>query len=328
MSKYLKTLISTFLICIFLFSIFVSVVPITTKAQPWNAFFVVDINWLDEEILKPIVPRDEVKEIKLNVTLQIKTGDTVGRGIYDIYESEKKYYGVVLLDIIDSSPWCSVVLNHSKVVVPWSRIGHVETAVFINIEEDAPAYGAGFITIQAEVKDAGLVQGMKNEYSLEFLPSFNPILKLNLPESNVKRIDPTLNAVFPIEVENIGNARTKIFFEVEDVPKDWKATVTDVIILDEQKGSSGTAYLTVIPPKEAGYHYEEVNIRVKMTPARAEDTEDKGNAMYASFTVQNRGLSTFGSEALIFYGIIAFIIIILVVFIFRYITNRRKKTTQ
>jgi hypothetical protein len=328
MSKNLKPLISIFLICIFFISIFVSVVPIATKAQPWNAFFVVDIRWNDEEIEKPIIPRDEVKEIKLNVTLQIKTGESFGQGIYDSYYAEKKFYGVINLDIIDSSPWCSVVIDQPKVVVPWSRIGFVETAVFITIDEDAPAYGAGFITIQADVKDAGLVKGMKNEYSLEFLPSFNPILKLNLPESNVKRIDPTTNAVFPIEVENIGNARTKIYFEIEDVPKYWMATVTDEIILKEEKGSKGTAYLTVIPPKDAGYHYEEVNIKVKITPARAENIKDTGDPMYASFTVQNRGLSTYGSEAIIFYGIIIIIIILLIIMLLRFTLKKRRKTSS
>lgn len=327
MLKNLKLLKSTFLIGILLISIFVSVVPMTTKAQPWNAYFIVDVNWLDEEIQKPIIPRDEVKKIKLNITLQIKTGESFGQGIYDTYKTGGEYYGIIRLEIIDSSPWCSVVIDQPKVVVPWSRIDTVETAIFINIDEDAPAYGDGFITIKTDVLAAGLVQGIVNEYTLEFIPSFNPILKLDLPESNVKRIDPTTNAVFPIEVKNIGNARTKIYFEVVDVPEDWKATVTDEIILKEQKGSTETAYLTVIPPKDAGYHYEEASIKVKMTPARAENIEDTGKPLYASFTVQNRGLSTYGSEQVLFIGIILFVILIVIVLVFKQIRKRRKNKT-
>jgi hypothetical protein len=326
MSKNLRILKSTFLIGILFISIFVTVIPMTTKAQPWNAYFVVDVNWLDEEIQKPIIPRDEVKAIKLNVTLQIKTGETFGQGIYDAYNTGGEYYGIINLRIIDSSPWCSVVIDQAKVVIPWSRQGYVETLAYINIDEDAPAYGDGFITIQADVKAAGLVEGIKNEFTLEFIPSFNPILKLKLPESNVKRVDPTTNAVFPIEVENIGNARTKIYFEVVDVHEEWKATITDEIILKEEKGSKETAFLTVIPPKDTGYHYEEANIRVKMTPARAENIEDTGDPMYASFTVQNRGLSTYGSEQILFIGLILFVILIIIVLIFKQIRKRRKKT--
>ena len=134
-------------------------------------------------------------------------------------------------------------------------------------------------------------------------------------------------AEFPIEFENIGNAITKIVLTIEDIPKGWQATITDEVILEAEKGSKDTAHLTIIPPTSTGYHMEEANIKVKMLPVRAQNPNDIGKPIYATFTVQNRGLSTYGSEAIIFYGIIALIIIVLVVFIFRFITKRRRKTT-
>ena len=245
--------------------------------------------------------------------------------MFEQYVADNRWSGIVKLEIIDKPPWCTVVLESQKVVTPFGRVGSTITSIYINIDEDGPAYGAGFIKIKAIVNKVGLVEGMTKEYTLDFLPSFNPILKLDLPETNTKRIDPTENAVFPIEIENIGNARTKVFFEVEEVPEGWMATVTDEIILKEMKGSTEIAYLTVIPPKDAGYHYDEANIRVKITPARAENIEDTGDPMYASFTVQNRGLSTYGSEQILFIGIILFIILIVILLIFKQIRKRRKR---
>jgi hypothetical protein len=327
MLKNYKKLKSTILFSLILISVFISIGPITSTAREklYNARFTIDITWKNEDIQKPIIPRDELKEIEINVTLRVDTGETFGQGAFEKYNSQNRWYGVIELEILDKPPWCNVVLESQKVVTPFGRVGSTNTSIFIIIDEDAPAYGAGFIKIKARAKDVGLIEGNVKEYTLDFLPSFNPLLKINLPEANTKRVDPTENAVFPIEIENIGNARTKIFFEVEEVPEGWMATVTDEIILKEMKGSKETAYLTVIPPKDAGYHYDEANIKVKMIPTRAENIEDTGDYMYASFTVQNRGLSTYGSEQVLFIGIILFIILIVILLIFKQIKKRRKR---
>jgi len=113
------------------------------------------------------------------------------------------------------------------------------------------------------------------------------------------RIGPMDTAVFPIEVTNLGNARTKVYFEVDSVPEGWIAVVTDDIIIDEGEGSKGTAYLMVRPPKNFGYHDDDASIRVKMTPARAEDTSNIGNSEYVTVIVESRGFSIIGLEAIL-----------------------------
>jgi hypothetical protein len=320
--KFIK---SIFISSIILFGIFVTVNPIISGDKIYNMRYAVEIEWNNEEFQKPIIPRDEVKEVELKVTLRIDMGETFTKGALDSYRG--RFNGVILLQIIDKPSWCTAVLNQSKIIVNMTEIASTTTSIFINIDEDAPAYGEGFIKILAKVSKQGLIEGTEKEYTLDFLPSFNPIIRLNLPETNTKRIDPMSNAEFPIEFENIGNAKTKIFLTIEDIPEGWQASITDEVTLNDEKGSKATALLTVIPPTSTGYHLEEANIKVKMLPARAQNTSDIGKPLYATFTVQNRGLSTYGSEAIIFYGIIALIIIVIVVFIFRYITKRRKKTT-
>ena len=320
--KFIKSIL---IFSIILFGIFVTVNPNISGETLYNMRYAVEIEWNYEEIQKPIIPRDEVKEVELKVTLRIDMGETFTKGVLDSYRG--RFNGVILLEIIDKPSWCTAVLNQSKIIVNMTEIASTTTSIFINIDEDAPAYGEGYIKIKAKVSKQGLIEGTEKEYTLDFLPSFNPIIKLNLPETNTKRIDPMSKAEFPIEFENIGNAITKIVLTIEDIPKGWQATITDEVILEAEKGSKDTAHLTIIPPTSTGYHMEEANIKVKMLPVRAQNPNDIGKPIYATFTVQNRGLSTYGSEAIIFYGIIALIIIVLVVFIFRFITKRRRKTT-
>lgn len=317
---------SMFILSLFLFGSFIIINPNISAEKLYNLRYAVEIKWSTSEAQKPIIPRDEIKKVVLNVTLRIDMGETFALGVLDAYRG--RFNGVILLEIIDKPSWCSVVLEQTKVVVEMTEIASTETMVYININEDAPAYGEGFIKIKANVKGQGLIEGTEKEYTLDFLPSFKPLIKLNLPETNTKRINPMARAVFPIEFENIGNARTKIFLTVEDIPEGWQAAVTDQVTLKEEKGSKDTAYLTVIPPTSTGYHYEEANIKVKMLPARAENINDTGEPLYATFTIQNRGLSTYGSEAILFYGIIIVIVVLFVVLILRFILKRRKKTTS
>jgi hypothetical protein len=320
---------SIFVLSILLFGILITVNPNISSAKLYNIRYAVDIKWSNEEIQKPIIPRDEIKEVLLNVTLRIDMGETFAQGVLDAYMyGQFEFFGVIILEIIDKPSWCTAVFNQSKVIVEMKQLASTDTSIFINIDEDAPAYGEGFIKIKAIVSKQGFIEGTENEYTLDFLPSFNPIIKLNLPETNTKRIDPMSIAEFPIEFENIGNARTRIFLTIENISEEWQATVTDNIILEDEKGSKATAVLTVIPPTSTGYHYEEANIKVKMVPARAENTNDTADPLYATFTVQNRGLSTYGSEAIIFYGIIVVIIILLVMMILRLLLKRRRKTSK
>ena len=119
-------------------------------------------------------------------------------------------------------------------------------------------------------------------------------------------------AVFTIEVENLGNARTKVYFEVDlnSLPDDWIAIVTDDIIIDEAQGSKGIAYLTVRPPKSFGYHDDDASIRVKLTPARAENTDQQGKSEYVTVIVESRGFSIVGLEVAgpVIIGIAALVI--------------------
>ena len=155
----------------------------------------------------------------------------------------------------------------------------------------------------------GLIKGDNKTFELTFKPAFSPIIKTELPELNTKRIDPTSKATFPIEIENVGNAEQKVFFNLHNVPDDWSAVVTPSIYLGEDIGSKGTAYLTIIPSHSFGYHYDEAVIIVEILPTFAENVNITGKPIYANFIIKSRGFSSYGIEFYIPLGIVIFLII-------------------
>jgi len=287
---------------------------VTPQDSAYNARMNLDIQWNEIETGKPIIPREEIKTIELNITVEIETGPSFGQGLFEGYN----YNGsnnVIHLEIVETPEWCSAVLDRITVITPMARKTNAITSIYLILDENAPAYGGeGIIKIRAESEPSGLINGANETFDLAFITAYIPIIKTNLPDKNTKRITPDEKAVFPIEVENIGNARTKVFFEITGIPKGWSATITDTLILDEQKGSKKTAYLSVIPSTETGYHFDEEKIQVKITPAMAENVEDEGTAIYANFIIQNRGFSSSGLEIyipILLIVLICFVVIIL-----------------
>ena len=226
----------------------------------------------------------------------------------------------IKLDVVDTPSWCTANLKAGTVTTTIStREKELSTVLTLRIDDDAPAYGAGYVRIRASVPKIGAIDAFSKEFTLEFSPAYLPMIGAQLPEGNSMKIGPMDTATFPIEVENMGNARTRIFFEIEYMPEGWIAVVTDDITLDEGEGSKGTAYLTIKPPKGFGYHYDEESIRVTMTPARAEDIQNRGESSYVTVIVESRGFATTGLEPIIL------IITLLVVVIVIYFILKKKK---
>jgi hypothetical protein len=199
-------------------------------------------------------------------------------------------------------------------VVP-NEITSRTTQLSLQVEDNAPAYGLGYVKIKATARQVGFIKGFEQEFTLNFLPDYKPLIQTTLPNTNTKQIGPLDTATFKIDIQNLGNARTKVKLRVLDVPVGWTAIVTDEIILEEGSGSMASAYLTVKPPKGFGYHYDQQTITVSMQPVKADEETKVGAISYASFLVESRGFSTPGFEMVIF--IAAFAIVMVTLFMIR-----------
>jgi hypothetical protein len=310
------------LILLFLLLILIISSSSISKAlePPYRASVTIELDWADEYPKTPIAPRDEIAIFELKITMNIVTGATFGAGLLEGYSTgipEVSGGSSALIDlIIDDYPsWCSVTLDQTLLMTNISEKEEAFCKLYIHVDEDAPAYEEGIIKFRVNISDLGLIKGDSKTFNLSFKPSYYPIIKTNLPEIT-KRIDPTSNAVFPIKIQNYGNAETKVLFDILEIPEGWTATVTDSIIVAKEKGSKETAYLTVYPSRNFGYHYNEALISVKITPAFAENLNITGESIYANFIIQNRGFSPIGIEIYsIFFVIIAIVIYAIILFI-------------
>lgn len=312
MVKLIKSAKSTILLLILLVSLYAVSIPVNAVSR-LNCN--INIIWGEQDAVKPVVPRDEIRKLNLTIQFKVDYGGDFAYGALVRYGSESvRVNAVIDLVISDHSPWCSADLGSETVLIPLTtELTQSSSSLNLQLRDDAPAYGNGYVTIKASVIPMGIINGFEKEFTLDFTPEYLPRININLPEGTTKNIGPMDSAVIPIEINNMGNARTTVFFKIDDIPKGWTVAVTDDITLEDSQAKS--AYLTVKPPKEFGYHYDEKGIMVKLTPARAEDLTNIGKPLYVTFIVQSRGFSTPGFEAIGFIGALA--IVMLTIFIIR-----------
>jgi len=316
-----------FLVLTSLFFVILQFESLNAEEPVYNAKAVLTLEWDTKETQKPIVPVDEIMELNLSVEYKIETGEYFGKGAVIGYRDEDAL-ALVDLSIVETPSWCSAVIERSRLALNLGNIirSGTETQnikLYLTVDADSPAFTDGYVKINVSTGNLGLIKGTEDEFKLTFTPSFNSKIKTNIPDLNSKRITPSEEAIFPIEIENVGNARTRVLFEIQNVPDNWKATVSKEIVLDEAMGSKDTAYLTVIPPNDFGYHYEEADIEVIITPVRAEDLNDVGNSLYSNFIIQNRGFSSNGIEQILFYIVILVVIVFIVFYIVKAIKQKK-----
>lgn len=308
-----KIIKASILTLILLFSVITVIVPTTSAGTFISLNSYVDVIWAANETQKPVIPRGEMRQLDLELRYQVTTGGIAAQMVFMIYQGRQVN---IKMEVIDTPSWCTANLKSGTLTTTISSFEkELSTVLTLRIEDDAPAYGAGFVKIKATVPKIGVIDGFNQEFTLEFTPAYLPMISAQLPEGNSNKIGPMDTASFPIEVTNLGNARTRVFFEIEYMPKGWIAVITDDITLDEGQGSQGTAYLTIKPPKSFGYHYDEESIRVKMTPARAEDIQNRGGSSYVTVIVESRGFSLLGFEVVLL--LIGIILLGVLIYIFK-----------
>lgn len=317
--KNLRKLKTSFVLSLLLLVLVVSSTSFSEAANtPYRASVTIELDWANGYFTTPIAPRDEIAELDLKVTMNIVTGATFGAGLLEGYSGSS---ALIDLIIVDYPSWCSATLDQTLIQTNISEKEEVFCKLFIHVDENAPAYEEGIIKFEVNIGDLGLIKGDSKVFNLSFRSSFYPLIKMELPESNTKRVNPTSEAVFPIEIQNKGNAETKVLIEIMDIPDGWTATVTDSIVIGKEKGSKEMAYLTVRPSRDFGYHYDETVISLKITPAFASDLNITGSPIFANFIIQDRGFSSIGIE--IYLAL--FVIIAIVLFaIIRIVKKRRQ----
>ena len=316
MTKKIKAVKASIITGIVLVSMLAAVLPTTSAGLIFNLQSVLNVTW-GNETKQPVVPRGELRELTLAISHTVTRG-AIGRGMLLLYQGNQI---VINVEIVETPTWCTANIAQGtlSVTVQPDQITTVYTKLSLQVADNAPAYGLGYVKVKATARKAGLISAYEQDFTLSFIPDYKPLIKPSLPETNSKEIGPMDTAIFPILIENLGNARTVVLLNVVSVPKDWNAIITSQVTLEEGAGSTATAYLVIKPPKGFGYHYDEQTIKISMQPVKADDYSKKGETTYETFLVQSRGFSTPGFETIVFLG--AFAITFLIVAY----THKRKK---
>jgi hypothetical protein len=308
MTKKFRVVKASIITGLMLVSVLVAVLPTTSAGAIFSLQSVLNVTW-GNETNQPVVPRGELRELELVITHTVTRG-AFGRGLLAFYSGRNI---VINVEIVETPTWCTANIAQgtlSVTIVP-DQITTVKTKLSLQVADNAPAYGLGYIKVKATARKAGLIAGYEQDFTLSFIPDYKPLIKPSLPETNSKEIGPMDTASFPIEIQNLGNARTVVLLNVVSVPKDWNAIITSQVTLEEGNGSTATAYLVVKPPKGFGYHYDEQTIKISMQPVKADDFSKKGEVTYESFLVQSRGFSTPGFETITFIGALTAVFLII-----------------
>jgi len=315
MKKNFKSIKTIIIMGLLLFSIFIATTPTTSAGILFNLESLVTIDYDSQSLSNiPIQPRGTGFTTDLNLSYSV----TYSGGIFNalgsvMYQIHKGRTLIITIEAFGPE-WASVTVSESPIVTVDEVPRTYPIYLTVKIGSDAPAFGAGDIKLKITVPKVGLIKGYTKEVGISFSAGYIPLVQPTFPEGKSTLIGPMDTADIPIEIQNMGNARTRVYLELVGIPKDWSASITNEVLIEEGLGSKATAYLTVKPPKGFGFHDDTISILIKYYPEMAENPEYRGDSKTIDVLIESRGFSIIGIEILILPIIIVIIVVLLIYF--------------
>ena len=247
-----------------------------------NSLLYIDYNQSD--ILEPIMPLDEIRLIRLNVSYSIT-------GIFSNFYSKllRSKKEEIELTIAESPDWCEVTIT-PHTIYPEFTVGGItsEVILYISLSADAPAFEMDTITIKGIAKEKRsflnifkLIDSTEVEVDIPFVPDYLPNYSVELPEGSSFETPPQNLTTIPFEITNHGNAITSFHVEVDDVPTDVDYIVSPEDFLLDVDESMKT-YLIVVPNSDFN-QTESINFTI--TGKHYIYTEKTGESIISNITI-------------------------------------------
>ena len=315
----------TVTVCIIMMTLSVGIFTVcmpTTSAGPimnfldkaYNCNSVVNIEYDNNAARSTFLPVDMVKEIPLTIRYRVT-------GLFaeeiPLYYQGGEAYNFIYMSVEKTPDWCTASVQPSVIFAFPRAEGTTNSALLsVYVSEDAYAFSEGTIAVKADIpRRMGAILGGTFYQNITFTPGYLPNLKLNTPDGTSKLMGPGGTAGFRIDVENLGNADTKLNCSISDLPEGWTASISsDTVIGSKAYGTNPkkTIQFVVQPPYGFGYHNDKEIIRVSIIPSYVNNESLVGKEYYLSFVIQSRGFSTPGFES-----VFVLIALIGVTFIFK-----------
>jgi hypothetical protein len=312
---------------IFVFLIFSSLLFISPsgKSGPLDEIYecypIIEVSYNEALSQEPIIPYDEPR--KINFTLYVRVGGPTA----DIVVSEGVGGLILILDlsIVSVPEGCHASINPPIVQVkPSVDFKTTNATIYVTVNKYVPALSLKNIVVGINTRRLGtklpLVRKINITKTIPFIVGYLPQLSFKYKNGNVRNIIPDQAADFIVEMQNWGNADTKVNTEILDLPEGWSANIVGNTTLGTilTRGPPATVNLRVKPPINFGYHEDRAIIKVKMTPVYYNDSSYSGEPHYLYFIVQSKGFSSPGFETIT--------ILLAAILVFYPIWKRKNKT--
>lgn len=281
MKRNLIAVKSTLIIGLILISTCTGFISTTSAGLIFNLQSVISVSWDGSETQKAIEIDDLVTSLDLKIDYIVTRG-SFGKRILASYSDKIAY---VYLEVVDCSHWISASLQTDT--IPMEVTGQEQPAghatLLLQAADDAPAYEQGYVIIRAYVRRIGLINGFEKTVTINIFSGYKPNIELNLPEGSFYTISPFEATEIPIKFTNLGNAKTIVSIEVENASESFDITIPEVVV-DFPNGTEIT-YLIIM----ADNNFEEEKIILKITPALADNPEEKGEPIFLNLFIKNDG---------------------------------------
>ena len=274
-----------------------------------------------EENNEPLIP-EESRTINLTLNYFVERG-IFGKNILKLHSGKE---ATVKLEVAEISPWLTATMLTDAITFPVSEETQSKYHIIsIQANLDAPAYETGIVKIKATAEPIKgpfgirtIIKGEALEFDIKINIGAFPLIKLIPPENTTFEITPFNQTIIPIEIDNLGNAKTDVIAKIVNKSKDWDISIDDLVI-DINK--TGKTYLVIT----ADNKFDEETIEIEFTPAEAKDPANKGTAEYLSIVLINDGSYVEEDELGVDLTILLIVAIIIILVIAVLLLLRRRK---
>ncbi len=186
MTKRFKAVKASIVTGLVLVSVIVAVLPTASAGLIFNLQSVLQVSWGASEFDEPVVPRGVLRTLTLEISHTVTHG-LLGKGLLAGLAGSPVNINI---EVIETPTWCTANINIGSVTVtvkPSGESSKINTTLTMQVADDAPAFGLGYVKIKATAQKAGVfISGYDNVFTLNFIPDYKPLISPYLPEANTK----------------------------------------------------------------------------------------------------------------------------------------------
>lgn len=286
MTKHLRTLKVTFLIGIFLLSLFTfsTISPQSSTASARKNYIIsypavisVTIDPTSLEDLNKPINIDTALLVKLQIGYSVLVPEKLLNfplpllGNLIVFGSTVAFPQMIHLEIEGKPEWADIALLTPDIYIStYSNTPQYTTAdMIITPYYDAPAVPKS-ITIRAEAGARGRIQEISYTTMLNFQPEFIPQISVEV-DNPVRNAGPRQAINYQIKIKNMGNKEAIVKGLISDAPTEWAALLTPTQ-LPIGPGQEATMTFSITTPYSFGWHDDLRTFTISLTPERSPPT--------------------------------------------------------